>query len=321
MVGVADPDEYQSSEEGDSPPATRIVQRQLNGCLVWETVLKKETVKDKYGFIQANGKLEFKKRLTMTSATASSQSQQNAKGQPDQVEPRPFDDEAFAALPGPDVLVVRKINEDGLLERWNKRHPEARVKPQDRILSVNNVCTIEGMQTEIRRERMVIQFCRYPERFRISLKKDGRRLGFRFERPTNQHLQELRISEVLNEGALPDHNSESAGLGLWHYCVLPDMRIEATNGITGDAWEMAEELKRCESVTIQIRRAEALLLTQQQVRQRLNLLAAFHNSMGNNTDNEDQASSPGSKSAKSQRSASPAKHARRKHPTESSEGS
>jgi len=189
------------------------------------------------------------------------------------------------------VLVVRRINEDGLLEAWNKRHPEARVKAQDRILSVNGVHSVEGMQKEIRSRRIVLQFARYPDRFRVALKKNGRRLGFRFERPTSQHLQELRISEVLPEGALPDHNTEQGSLGLWHYCVLPDMRIEATNGISGDAWEMAEELKRCETVELQIRRAEALLLTQQQVRARLNLLTAFQNSFRPG-DEEDSSGSP-----------------------------
>jgi len=290
MVTAIDPEGYQSSEEGDGSPARRIVPRQVNGCLIWESVLKKESLKDKYGFVQANGRLEFQQRLRMTSSSGNPQQQlqQQQLLQQQMQRQQDVEDPRFA---GPDVLVVRRINEDGLLEAWNKRHPEARVKAQDRILSVNGVHSVEGMQKEIRSRRIVLQFARYPDRFRVALKKNGRRLGFRFERPTSQHLQELRISEVLPEGALPDHNTEQGSLGLWHYCVLPDMRIEATNGISGDAWEMAEELKRCETVELQIRRAEALLLTQQQVRARLNLLTAFQNSFRPG-DEEDSSGSP-----------------------------
>jgi len=143
---------------------------------------------------------------------------------------------------------------------------------------VNGETNVEGMQREIREPRIHIKLCRYPERFTVVLSKAGNvRLGFRFERPTSQHLQELRISEVLKEGALPEHNARQGSLGHWHFAVLPDMRLEAANGVKGDAWEMAEELKRCETVTLQIRRAESVLLTQQQVRARLNFLASFRN--------------------------------------------
>jgi hypothetical protein len=224
--------------------------------------LKKESKDDKYGFVQANGRIEYKQRIALMS--------QN-NNRPNSATTNPVDEDGS----GPNVLVVRRINYGGLLEQWNKRHPEAEVKPQDRITSVNGETTIEGMQTAIRNPRIHIKFARYPERFGVTLHKGTARLGFRFERPTSQHLQELRISEVLPEGALANHNAEQIAKERWHFTVLPDMRIESTNGIKGDAWEMAEELKRCESVTLQIRRAEAVLLTQQQVRARLTFLASF----------------------------------------------
>jgi len=135
------------------------------------------------------------------------------------------------------------------------------------------------MQQAIRSPRIHIKLCRYPERFAISLSKEqgAVRLGFRFERPTGQSGQELRISEILKEGALPAHNKRQGALGHWHYAVLPDMRIEAANDVKGDAWEMAEELKRCDHVVLQVRRAEAVLLTQQQVRARLQFLSSVRN--------------------------------------------
>merc|ERR1719453_1337782 len=95
------------------------------------------------------------------------------------------------SIPAPEVLVVRRVNQDGLLEAWNKRHPEAEVKAQDRIIAVNGETAVEGMQREIRSPRIHIKLCRYPERFTVVLSKAGNvRLGFRFERPTSQHLRE-----------------------------------------------------------------------------------------------------------------------------------
>jgi len=255
-------------EGAERPPSRQIPQVDMFGGLFWETVLHKESVDDKYGFVQANGRLEFKQRLAISSQNPSNAQSRNESP------PQPED----LSIPGPEVLVVRRVNQGGLLEAWNKRHPEAEVKPQDRIIAVNGATTVEGMLSEIREPRIHIKLCRYPERFTVTLSKaDNVRLGFRFERPTSQHLQELRISEVLKEGALPDHNAQQGALGHWHYAVLPDMRIQMANGIKGDAWAMAEELKRCETVSMQIRRAEAVLLTQQQVRARLNFLASFRN--------------------------------------------
>lgn len=243
----------------------------------------KKNADDKYGFVQANGRLDFKQRLAITNQGSNNndipeQQVSNSSTTPSTAPDSPTQSvkEDFS-IAGPEVLVVRRVNQDGPLGVWNRQNPGAAVKAQDRIVSVNGETTVDGMQHQILTSEIHIKLCRYPERFIVALSKEEgqRRLGFRFEKPTGQHLQELRISEVLKEGALPDFNARQGELGLWHFAVLPDMRIEKANDVMGDACEMAEELKRCENVTLQIRRAESVSLTRQQVRARLQTLASF----------------------------------------------
>merc|ERR1719379_1688336 len=103
-----------------------------------------------------------------------------------------------------EVLVVRKINEGSLMGEWNKDHPEAEVRVNDRIYRVNSADTVEAMQTELRLSSSVtLRVVRYPSTFEIELDKGGMKLGFKFEKPMNASLQELRITELLEKGALP----------------------------------------------------------------------------------------------------------------------
>eukprot|EP00747_Dinoflagellata_sp_TGD_P076099 gnl/TRDRNA2_/TRDRNA2_159012_c0_seq1.p1 gnl/TRDRNA2_/TRDRNA2_159012_c0~~gnl/TRDRNA2_/TRDRNA2_159012_c0_seq1.p1 ORF type:complete len:984 (-),score=259.79 gnl/TRDRNA2_/TRDRNA2_159012_c0_seq1:7-2958(-) len=236
-----------------------------DGCIFWEATLTKETANDKYGFVQANGKMEFEQRVSFG-----------------QYSPTDKEKSKEVQLLGPDLLIVRRINEGGLLERWNRLHSnDWEVLPQDRIISVNSANTVEAMQQEIRTRKICLKFCRYPERFRLTLSKEGgRRLGFRFERPQNASVPELRISEVLREGALLDHNRHQISIGCWHYCVLPDMRIESANDVSGDAGDIAEELRRCVNVTLQVRRAELVQAQKQKVQARLLALRALADTAG-----------------------------------------
>merc|ERR1711972_1152286 len=97
---------------------------------------------------------------------------------------------------------------------------------------------------------------RYPQRFAVPLVKGGRRFGFRFERPQHSNNGDVRITEVSVDGALLLHNIQQISLGQWQYVVLPGMRIEATNNVSGDAMRITEELKRCDAVTLHVRRVE-----------------------------------------------------------------
>ena len=67
---------------------------------------------------------------------------------------------------------------------------------------------------------------------------------------------ELRVSEILKVGALPSHNRTEAARDRYQFCVLPEMRIEAVNGISGNVSEMVEAMKTCEHVELHIRRED-----------------------------------------------------------------
>jgi len=243
----------ESGESGESEVGTRepIQVEEVDGCIVWDVTLKKDTVEDKFGFAQVNGRAEFEVRLPRS-------------------EESPRLDEGPR---GPEVLIVRRIHEGGLLHRWNERHPEAQVLPQDRICAVNHETTVEGMQREIRSRRITLRFMRYPEHFTVNLRKNGRKLGFRIQ-PAS--LQDLRVTEVLPVGAMMAYNMEQTDGGHWHRVVLPDMCIEKANAIQGDASAIAEELKGCSEVRMRVRRNEHVFFSPQQVRQRLRMLAAFN---------------------------------------------
>lgn len=228
-------------------PDHKIQKYEKDGCIFWEVVLTKESAQDRFGFVQANGKLEFEQRLIFGGRSARST-----------VSPRLESPES--PLPGPEALVVRRVTPDSLLERWNLLHTEAAVHPHDRIISVNGKSRVEAMQFELKTQQsIVLTLVRYPERFSVLLSKEGgQKLGFRFEKPADPHRREITITQILPEGALPSHNGSQVLAGMWHFAVLADMCIECVNGVRGDAAEIGAELKRCETlVEMHIRREYA----------------------------------------------------------------
>jgi len=105
---------------------------------------------------------------------------------------------------------------------------------------------------------------RYPDIFKITLKKNGGHLGFIFECPQNSNGREVQISEVTSQGALSNYNAHQMYLGKWHFVVLPEMRIDSVNDVAGDAHGITEELKRSDTVTLRIRRCEQVIISHQQ---------------------------------------------------------
>jgi len=227
---------------------------EYDGCLHWQVLLKKERADDKFGFVQANGLVDFETKLG-----------RKASG-----EERPV------ALAGPELLIVRRIHHGGLLHRWNERVPELEVKPQDRIIGINDETTVEGMMAEIQCPRIMLQMMRFPERFIVTLSKEyGGMLGFKFERPQNVRSEEIRVTEVLEEGCMMSYNMHQANSGRFAYVVLPDMRIDRVNDCYGDAEAIANELKEANIVSMHIRRCETALTTSTQVRQKLKVVSAL----------------------------------------------
>uniref|UniRef100_A0A7S4R941 Uncharacterized protein n=1 Tax=Alexandrium monilatum TaxID=311494 RepID=A0A7S4R941_9DINO len=214
-----------------------------SGCECWQVLLEKRQGDEQFGFATISGKLEMQRRSN-------------------------------GALQGPETLIVWRVKEDGLLADWNREFPDVEVQPQDRICSVNNEITIEGMQREIKSPRVLLRVMRYAERFSVKLAREGRLLGCRYEAADAAGLQEMRVLEIGREGALHSHNAEQVDAGLWHFVVLPDMRIESINGVTGNVPKMVERLTGPDDeVTLVVRRGERAQARQKQLRGKVKLLA------------------------------------------------
>eukprot|EP00933_Yihiella_yeosuensis_P008309 TRINITY_DN113694_c0_g1_i1.p1 TRINITY_DN113694_c0_g1~~TRINITY_DN113694_c0_g1_i1.p1 ORF type:complete len:660 (-),score=159.18 TRINITY_DN113694_c0_g1_i1:169-2148(-) len=256
---------YESISDTDSFASERMfaIEAQLeeyDGCLHWQVLLKKETVHDKFGFVQANGRHEFESRIGFVARDES----ENGAGTGEGDMPR---------LPGPEVLVVRRVHESGLLQRWNERVPDLAVLCQDRIIAVNEDSTVEGMMREIREPRIFMHIMRFPDTFVVQLSKEGgKKLGFRFERPHNIRSEDVRITEITDNGCMMDYNTQQVELGRYAFVVLPEMRIEAVNDVKGDSELISEELKNAAVVNLHIRRVEPVLVSSSQVREKLEAL-------------------------------------------------
>merc|ERR1712217_586085 len=112
------------------------------------------------------------------------------------------------------------------------------------------------MQQEIRTRRVVLRCARYPPRFQVSLKKDGQKLGLRFESPKPGQSKSIFISEVTSGGTVALHNKAQVSARRWDLCVLPGMIVEAANNVSGDGGAIAEQLRTCEEVVLLIYREE-----------------------------------------------------------------
>jgi len=231
-----------------------VAKRYKDGCTIWDCELIKETADDKYGFSHSSGKTEIFKGIGL--------------------------DENSTDFPSPKVLFVRKIAGEGLLLKWNEAHDDANVQPGDRILSVNGATTAETMSKELKASKIAMEIIRYPEEFDISLSKkagDGplKKLGFKFEKPANEEVKELKITEVGKDGCLWDSNLQQAEKDMFHNIVMVGMRIVQVNNISDDANKMKEELKSAETVNLRLRRAEVYALARAKLVRQAQILAAF----------------------------------------------
>lgn len=249
---------------------------------MWEVVLTKHDNKQKYGFSHANGKFEFTKDYAK--AVQGSGSTKNANATNNTVNSNntstsnePADTTLLSAAECPEALIIKRVGEHGLLEEWNFTRPEADVRPGDRVLSVNSATTIQDMQKELRTSSVTCRILRYSEVFETRLeKKEGlRKLGFKFEKPANAALVELKITEVGKGGLLDEVNRAHMLNKMHHKVVLPGMRIEAANEVEGDCFKIAEELRKCDNVVLRIRRAAATQAALSKVGKAMALRSAF----------------------------------------------
>lgn len=229
--------------------------RHQDDILVWDVDLVKRSESDKFGFSHSSGKAEYLKSIGIAENTPE--------------------------VDGPQVLFIRKIGADGLLYAWNEAHGDALVQPGDRINKVNDKATMDEMAQELRGDKVRLEVYRYPEEFEVVLsKKANAKLGFKFEKPTQDKLRDLKITEVGTEGALPEHNQEMAKAGRFHFVVAIGMRIIRVNSVDSDAFAMKEELKSAEGVKIRFRRAEVYALERARMMKQAQILASLSSLSG-----------------------------------------
>jgi len=230
----------------------------FEGASVWEVPLRKLSGKQKYGFSHTNAKVDLLRDYTKASMPSAARMPDNMI---------PLDQTLLSDAEYPEALIIKKILDKGLMGDWNFIHPEAEVKPGDRIIEVNGSKTITDMQKQLRTSECICKVLRCPEVFHITLaKQPQRRFGFKFEKPAVASLRELKITEISKKGLLDEANRANMKMGLHHKVVLPGMRIEAVDEVEGDCFKLAEALRKCNAhVTLRIRRAEFFQIAQKKV--------------------------------------------------------
>lgn len=234
--------------------AQPVWKRTWDGCQLWECVLEKRSETDKFGFSHCSGKKEYFKALGVS--------------------------ENATDVAGPEVLFIRKVGGEGLLFSWNEAHPDAVVQPGDRISKVNGQTSVDSMAQELRSSKVCIEVMRYPEEFEVSLSKKAdtnKKLGFKFEKPSNEKVRDLKITEVSAEGHMPDRNEQMVAKQRFHYVVTLGMRIIRVNSVEGDAHLMKDELKNAHDLTIRVRRAEVYALQKARMVKQAQILASLSN--------------------------------------------
>jgi hypothetical protein len=228
------------------PPAAEPVPKiQINGYTAWEVLLTKKEDTQLLGFTHIDGKSDFLKRRQMDLDMMDQAQVKNIKVQ------------LHGA--GPEVLTIKRITENNLLHKWNQVHPDAAVRPGDLLDQVNDARTIEAMQKELRSTSVKLRVLRQPDFLFITLTKraDVQKLGFRFTKRQDCASGWLKITKVLGEGLLEEVNRHNISQGLFPLVVLPGMRIEAVNEVDGDPILLADELRRCDTARVRIRRIDA----------------------------------------------------------------
>lgn len=228
-----------------------------DGCILWEVQLSKTGPGDRFGFAHFSGYGEFLRARGLLEA-----GEATPNATPVHTPGRHAEGGSTPSRRAPRVLVVREIAPEGLLTMWNRAHPGHEVLAYDRIYAVNGKTRIEEMQQELRKNQSVaLRFVRYPQMFAVELRADAagpKPIGLRIER-TSGPAAELRIEEVLSDGAMEQFNLAQIRLGRFHLVVLPGMFIRRANQVQGDAASMEDIVTGATPATLFIRRGDQMI--------------------------------------------------------------
>lgn len=149
-------------------------------CQTWDVVLSKRDGATKFGFAYVNYRDIFLKRL----------------GGPAQ--------HMLALVAAPELLIVKRVAKDALLDEWNCGNPSLQVCVSDRVAQVNERDTIDGMESALLCDEIRLRMVRYPERFHVDLVKREAvsKWGFMFGKSQGG----LRIADLSSDGLLREYN-------------------------------------------------------------------------------------------------------------------
>jgi len=163
---------------------------------------------------------------------------------------------------GPELLIVKKIGDDGLLAAWNGVHPNLAVHLRDRLVEVNGKKDVIGMQQELRTGGppfVAMKVMRYPDSFELTFQKtkERRKIGIKCAKNPSV-TDELRVNKVqFGINSLAEAlNDEHMKRGLYHLVVTPGMRVLKVNHIEGNAEKMFQEIQNAPAITVLFRRNE-----------------------------------------------------------------
>lgn len=249
ILSVTDPPDA-SGGDALSPPrifGEPVAKFDWCGCEYWDVLLAKRDDNLKYGLTHSNGKAHFLKSITGSIAEGEQLEFPEASSG---INPPPDS----SPINGDEFLNVKKVIEGALLDEWNQEHPDAAVRLNDVIVSVNGARTVKEMQFELRDAAVQIRILRYAHRFEVSLAKreEKRKLGFKFK--PDGHA--LRVTEVSAGGLLDEANRKHISEGMFHLVVTPGMRIEAANGSRGSASAIADQLRHSDAVHLALARED-----------------------------------------------------------------
>jgi hypothetical protein len=176
-------------------------------------------------------------------------------------EPQPKDKKTPKGWP--EFLIIGCVVKDGLLDAWNRAHPDSEVQAGDRIVKVDTCKGVKAMEKALLRDQVKLTICRFPDQFDVVIKKQGQPLGVKVENPDNEASSELCIIEIFKDGCIPEWNASALKAEEWYRIILPGMHIIAANHAAWDAEAITNEIRISEEVCLTIRRAAPVNIIKQ----------------------------------------------------------
>eukprot|EP00927_Polykrikos_kofoidii_P076323 TRINITY_DN7323_c0_g3_i1.p1 TRINITY_DN7323_c0_g3~~TRINITY_DN7323_c0_g3_i1.p1 ORF type:complete len:362 (+),score=89.00 TRINITY_DN7323_c0_g3_i1:25-1086(+) len=148
--------------------------------------------------------------------------------------------------------VVSRLIKGEQVAAWNERHPEDSVSVGDVVLEASDECA--STKHNAGSPTINVRFGRFTQHYTVEIRRDGRSLGLKFRKTIGSQDSVLTILDMLQDGAIGQHNQVHAAANQWDRLVIPGMLIVGVNAVDDDAREMTRLLRESEVVTLQLKR-------------------------------------------------------------------